>query len=163
MVMETFLTRNMVRLAIELSLPTIREACKTATWGPEGLVIGVELEGWNEPVYFCMEELGLPSSWEKKYGRPIDFKQVVDEKLGTARKGYDSHRVVSEEPWLLTKGCSFYEGAIVSPSGKLRIATSGAYGFTDRACGEVIYSMILMLCRLEVKKLEDQDVHSLTI
>lgn len=158
--METLLTREMVKKAIQLSLPTIQAACKAATWGPEGLSIGVELDGWDEPVYHLMKELGPVTTWPEKFGKNTNFNRVVDGKLETARKGFDSHRVVSEEPWLLTKGCSFYEGAIVSPSGKLRIATSGAYGFTDRACGQVIYSMIFMLCRLKITELENQDIHS---
>lgn len=158
--MSDILTKKLVKEAIALSLPTIRLLVKAATWGPLGLAIGVEnvnILGYQ--VLYVMEELGPKDKWAELYGKDIDFEKIVQQKLATARLGFDSHLVVSEEPWLIHNGCSFYQGAAVSPSGKLRVATSGAFGTTDYRCAKIIMEIIGALCSREIQKLEDQNIH----
>ena len=107
-----------------------------------------------------MQELGPKDKWAERY-EGCNFEEIVQQKLATARLGMmDSHLVVSEEPWLIKTGCSFYQGAAVSKSGKLRVATSGAYAFTDYRCARIIMETIGALCSREIRKLEDQDIHT---
>jgi len=153
--MTGLLTKRMVEKAIKISLPTIRLLVKAATWGPEGLVIGVEGDNLEEQIIYYMEELGPKGEWKS------DFEAIVQQKLATARQGFDSHIVVSEEPWLIQKGCSFFQGAATSPSGKLRVAASGAYGATDYRCAKIIMEVIGGLCSVEIAKLEEKHIHVL--
>lgn len=153
--MKPILTKELVLEAIDMALPTIRLAAKAATWGPEGFVIRVESEELKEPVVYLMEELGDPEKWGELYEKDLDFFLVVEQKIATARLGRDSHLIVSEEPSALVTGCSLYEGAAISPSGKLKVGLSGAYGFTDRRCANIVMQCIEILCAYKVQLLRD--------
>jgi hypothetical protein len=157
--MSGLLTKELIEEAIEIALPTIRLVVKAATWGPLGLVIGVESDDLEDQVIHRMEELGPKETWPEQYHQ--DFEEIVQQKLATARLGFDSHIVVSEEPWLIQEGCSFYQGAAVSPSGKLRAAASGAYGTTDYRCAKIILEVIGALCSIKIVKLEKANKHVL--
>ena len=121
-------------------------------------MISVESDALEEQVIHRMEELGLKETWPERYHK--DFEVIVQQKLATARLGFDSHIVVSEEPWLLEEECSLFQGAAVPPSGKLRVATSGAYGTTDYRCAKIILEVIGALCSIKIVKLEEANQHA---
>jgi hypothetical protein len=158
--MATLLTEELVRKAIDIALPTIRLLVKEATWGPLGLVIIVDSDYLDKQVIYTMDELGPKETWSDRHEKDIDFEAIAQQKLNVARKGLDSHVIVSERPWLLESGDSFYQGG-VCPYWGLAIATSGAYGTTDCQCAKIIVAIITALCQAKINKFIDSGIGAL--
>lgn len=158
--LDALLSHELVVRAIEMGLPLFRAMiAHGGTWGPEGVVIGVDGPGLEEAVVYVMQELGPEDEWPAKWGRR-SFRDIVREKLNTASTGVNSVRVVNEEPWLLLQGDSLYQGGVVKgTNGELRAAASGAYGQTDHAIAEITLDLIAHLCRLEVRRLQEEKIN----
>lgn len=103
-----------------------------------------------------MKELGPEDGWADS-----NFRQIVSQKLQvSSRTGRTSHSVVSDKPWLLEAGDSFYRGGVAEDEG-LAVAASGSHGEIDEVVAWIVFNIISGLCQMKLKELKDQKINHL--
>ena len=143
---------NVVKEAVRLSLPTIRETLKAYTWGPKGVAIVVDAKGLEAPYLHVMEELGPEEEWAIKWGMKSNFRQIALNKAAIARRyGTTSWHVVSQSPWMLEEGDFFYRGGVAEDT-DLAVGISGSHGEVDEAMAWGVWNCIAGLCNLKISE-----------
>ena len=148
---------NVVKEAVRLSLPTIRETLKAHTWGPKGVVIVVDAKELSEPFIHVMDELGPEEAWVK-WGDNTNFRQIALNKAAIARRhGTTSWHVVSQTPWKLEEGDFLYRGGVAEDT-DMAVGISGTYGELDEALAWGVWNLIVGFCHLQVSELREAGV-----
>jgi len=148
------LTRTLVREAIELSLPTIRETLSKYSWGPEGVVIAVDAKGLDKPFVYLMEELGPEEIWPEKWGEDKNFREIALNKAHIARvNGTTSFEVVNRTPWCLEQDDFLYQGGVAEDT-DLGIGISGSYGVFDEGLAWGVWNLIVAICCYRVSEFQ---------
>lgn len=151
----------MVREAIGLALPSVRELVARYTWEPKGVAIVVDAKGLEKPFVFVMEELGPRESWTNRKGEFTDFLQVARMKAQLARRyGSSTSSIIANHPWSLEEGEYFYAGGVAEDT-DLGVGASGAYGDTDETCAWVIWNSILLTCKRKIADMQAQGINRL--
>jgi hypothetical protein len=138
------LSEDLVYEAIQLAMPSIIAIGDRYSADGHGVVIMVAGSGIDQLSY---ETPGLKtdhrSDWEK-------FSEIAVGKLTvTIKYGSSSFDVVEHTPWVLEKGDCLYQGAVGDHS--LAVAVSGLRSQVDEGIASVIWSIIAMLCKMEVR------------
>ena len=146
------LNEGIVGEAIELTLPSIRLTVARYSWGPKGVVIGVDAKGLEAPYLHVMEELGPEEEWAIKWGMKSNFRQIALNKAAIARRyGTTSWHVVSQSPWMLEEGDFFYRGGVAEDT-DLAVGISGSYGEVDETMAWGVWNWIAGLCNLKISE-----------
>lgn len=154
--MKSILTMEIVQEAIDLALPSIRAICQSYNWGPQGVVIAVGGNIFDQPFVYVMDELGPRVTWKERY-EGCDFEEIALEKLeGALRTGRPNVELI-RTPWRLRLGDSFYQGAVAEDT-DLAVAVSGSYEEIDEACARIVWNFITAICTRRFKELQKQDV-----
>lgn len=150
------LTEEVVREAVGLALPTVREILKGHTWGPRGVFILVQYkEGGltNRPYFHTMDELGPDTEWETRWGEGLNFRLIAHEKLRVSlHEGRPNREVVTHAPWGL------YGGAYAEDK-SLAVAVSGSYPEVDEAIARIVWDIIWMLCARKIAELRKAGIN----
>ncbi|OGM19906.1 hypothetical protein A2955_04445 [Candidatus Woesebacteria bacterium RIFCSPLOWO2_01_FULL_37_19] len=159
--MALLLTEELVREAINLALPSVRELTAKHTWGPKGVAIVVDAKGLSAPFVFVMDELGPRGTWTNRKDEFIDFLQVARMKAQLARRyGSTTSSIIANHPWSLEEGEYLYPGGVAEDT-DLGVGASGAYGDTDEACAWVIWNTILLVCKRKIAEMREQGINRL--
>ena len=151
---------NVVKEAVRLSLPTIRETLKAHTWGPKGVAIVVDAKGLEAPYVHVMYELGPEEAWVK-WGDNTNFRQIALNKAAIApRYGTTSWHVVSQAPWMLEEGDFFYRGGVAEDT-DLAVGIFGTFGEIDEALAWGVWNLIAGICSLQVSQRRELGVKRL--
>lgn len=140
-------------MAIRMALPTIKMMQPIGSWGPKGVVIGVEGPGLEEPFIRVMKELEEDPEYKD---RIEDFRQNVLAKLRpTRRTGHTSRHVLHEDPAALHLDDTLYPGSAVE--GSVRVAASGWYGEADEDVSWIVWNCVHFICRMIAKRMMETD------
>ena len=151
------LNRALIKLAIDLSTPTINaffEVSEPETvWGPKFIVIAVVHPALQGPIF---QIIGNTSDWQEEWGNLEEYKEIALWKARTAQKeGKPTSELVLQYPWDLKDGSFLYPGGVVA--GKLGVGGSGIIGFADEGAANVVLSMIMSLSKLKCSQLREDD------
>lgn len=146
-------SKEVGELAIEMALPTIRAMAPMASWGPKGVVIGLDGPGLKKPVIRVMEELATDPEYRDRVG---DFTDNVLAKLRPVKRaGCPSGHMLHVDPAGLEGDDSLYRGSAVL--GSLRAATSGFYGEADEYVAWIVLHCAQFICLMISKHMRETD------
>lgn len=157
--MALLLTEELVREAIQLALPSVREVVAKHTWGPLGVAIVIDAKGLEKPFLFAMDELGPRENWKNRKGEFSDFLEIARLKAQLAKRyGSPTSSIVASHPWSLEEGEFFYAGGVAEDT-DLAVGASGAFGDTDEACAWIVFSIIQLLCKRKIAEMQAQGIN----
>lgn len=143
--------KDVAKLAVRMALPTIRMMAPIASWGPKGVVIGIEGPGMIEPYIHVMEDLENDPDYDKKVE---EFRQNVLAKLSvTRRTGRASGHMLHVDPAGLEGNDSLYRGS--AELGSLRAAASGFYGEADEYVAWIVLHCAQFICLMISVRMRD--------
>lgn len=149
---------DVARLAIRMALPTIRMMAPLASWGPMGVVIGIEGPDFEEPVIYVMGELEKDP---ENSDRIDEFRKNVLAKLRPAvRTGRSSGHMLHIDPadfsrWYtdgLEGNDSLYRGSAVL--GSIRAAASGFKQEADEYVAWVVLHCAMFICLMISRRMQ---------
>jgi hypothetical protein len=158
---KTIITEELVKKAIELARPMVEGLMNEGigVWGPKHVAVSITYPGLDGILEFF---LGYTFLWDPKWGEEVDFMEIARQKMKVCqRTGMPSDVVVTREPWLLEEGDFLYQGGTAVRPGGLAVGVSGAYPQVDEGISNIIYDLIVMLCRLKVRELQENEINRL--